>query len=976
MADDLKISLGVELDLSDIQGQLDKVGGDKNKIKVSVDTEEAQKQINEFKKSQKEKTPAKIKIDVLKGESENRIKSFIDNIEAKYQAKPIKIVLDVDSKSTKANIENALGEITNNIQKQMKQVQQAAQQAAQQVNNQSGQNANNTGSSNARVVQANIPSSVPIDKYIDELNKAISRYESVFSDKSLKVAGVQVIHDELTDSYSAAVRFNNALGETTNVMFKLQDIMDDTGNTIGQEWVTSGQRFSASFKDAGKDIEKTLDYVQSRMNKLQTKYDKVFDRNAPKTLFFEKGDLQNASLAQPVIDQYTKIKDILDKIKTDAVSQGLSHTSEQARELSEEFQKLNTIIDQQRNARWTATNFKETDVSSFVKRYKSLVVELSNSLKDSGIYDKFSAKISGLFSSLGSVKNGSMSTGDFLNDLRNIKQEISTFESSVKGRGIVDAFNISEDQLTRIRLLNREISGQGNTEGINNLRQQLQSLSAAYMDLQNKMQAKGNSRDRLNQFEVEQKALDKELQSITSTISHLGSEQWVSQQEAGIAQMKSKFDEYQKEIQETIALTPELQSRMDALAQTMGRDGAIDVANWQMINNQFKQLIADVNTFKNSLAGKASTVALGIDSNQIAEIERTINNLNNVQVINPQSSSAINQVRQDLQQLANDYRDVMTQLQSDTLTQDQFDSLMQTVQSLQTSFKDLTKEANVFMQDTSFEKYTESVHTLDLNLQKLEAQYAQLIQNNPEIAARFAQIRQEIENIRPGQIPVVSKDISNLGKECQLATGQVGGLRGALEQAFGGVGSYLARFASATFIISKVVSGIKSMINEVKAVDSSLVELQKVTDLTGQSLDAFTEKAYKVGEGLGRTGQDVIDAVTTFSRAGYDLNEATELAKSALVMTNVGPDIKNTESAASDMISILKAFDKQADESMSVIDKLYNVANKEPLDFGNITQMLVTAGGTLAQTGTSLEETMALLTGAFATMRDTSVSNG
>ncbi len=149
-----------------------------------------------------------------------------------------------------------------------------------------------------------------------------------------------------------------------------------------------------------------------------------------------------------------------------------------------------------------------------------------------------------------------------------------------------------------------------------------------------------------------------------------------------------------------------------------------------------------------------------------------------------------------------------------------------------------------------------------------------------------------------------------------------------------------------------------------------------MTDLTGSSLDQFVEKAYNVGKGLGRTGQDVIDATTTFSRAGYDLQEATRLAQSALVMTNVGVDIPNMESAASDMISILKAFNIQAEDSMEVIDKLYNVSNKQPLDFGNLTQMLVTAGGTLAQTGTTLDETMGLLTGAFATMRDTSVSNG
>ena len=263
-----------------------------------------------------------------------------------------------------------------------------------------------------------------------------------------------------------------------------------------------------------------------------------------------------------------------------------------------------------------------------------------------------------------------------------------------------------------------------------------------------------------------------------------------------------------------------------------------------------------------------------------------------------------------------------------------------------------------------------------MKFEQLQRQYENLAKSNPEIAARFSEVKQNIDGMDPTNIQNVSREVNNLAKECGNASGQSAGLRGALQDAFGGFGTYLARFTSSYFIITKTIQGIKSMVNSVKEVDTSLVELQKVTNLTGTSLSQFTEQAYQAGANLGRTGQDVIDATTTFSRAGYDLQEAAQLAQSALVMTNVGVDIPNIESAASDMISILKAFDVQAEESMSVIDKLYNVANKEPLDFGNITEMLVTAGGTLAQTGTTLEETMGLLTGGYATLRDTSVANG
>ena len=286
------------------------------------------------------------------------------------------------------------------------------------------------------------------------------------------------------------------------------------------------------------------------------------------------------------------------------------------------------------------------------------------------------------------------------------------------------------------------------------------------------------------------------------------------------------------------------------------------------------------------------------------------------------------------------------------------------------------EKAKTLLKQDNFQATTK---VLSNQLTNLKKKYDEIIQANPSKASSdiedlFGKLQTEVENLRP-------EKVSNFRKELQMLRTEVNGLQPqtlskVLSENFGGLGQYLSRFTSSVFLIQKGIQVAKKMVAEVTSVDSSLVELQKVTTLSGDSLDQFVDKAYKVGEGLGRTGKDVVDAVTTFSRAGYDLNEATQLAESALVMSNVGVDIPNMDAAASDMISILKAFDKQANESMQVIDELYNVANKEPLDFGNITQMLVTAGGTLAQTGTSLEESMGLLTGAFATLRDTSVANG
>ena len=956
MADGLQIEVGVILNTQDIQNQLDSIKN--GKVKIDANISEANKTISDFKKSLSSKSPAKIVVDVLKGTSNSNINSYIDGIQNKYQSNPIKIAFTVDDKATQKNIDSAIQGMQQSMQKQM---QQAAKQTVQQ----------NTSS---RAVQADIPISSSIDKYTDELNNAIKRYQDAFTDGTSKVSGVQVMHDELTDSYRAAVQFNNAIGETTNVMFKLQSIIDDDGKKKGEEWVTIGQRFSATFKDAEKDIDKTLNTLQSFQTKLNTIQSKGFERT----------NQLSGDYAKPVEESIDRIqKKINDFTSNASGSNGIAMTTDEIRQLKQELSDLDNLRIKQQNTQYQARQLSATDISSQIPILKNDVAALENKFKSMGFGDKFKEDIANLKDMLKTLgQDGGSTIQQFNSQMKLLKSEANNLQTRPLGQGLMESKSISDNQLVDIKSINKILNQQVSTDGIQEAKNKVKELADAYQNLQNQMQSPKISNQRMTDLKRQESELDQQLKTYQALAKNLNgdakSQQWVSQQNAGIANMKSQFEEYQQEISKTIELTPELQARMDSLSVTMSGDKAVDVANWQEINNQFKELKANIDQYKASLQGQASQMAIGIDTNQLQQIEDTINRLNSVD--EQYSGTGVQTLKQNLQELATEYQNVMTQLQSADLSQEQFEQLSQKVQELGEQLKQAADKAKIFeggiKNDEALEKYEQNAETVRMKFEQLQNQYENLAKSNPQIAQRFEEVKENINGMDPTNIGNVSREVNNLGRECQNASGQSAGLRGALQDAFGGVGSYFARFTSSFFIISKAIRGIKSMVNEVKSVDSSLVELQKVTSLTGQSLDQFVDKAYKVGEGLGRTGQDVVDAVTTFSRAGYDLNEATELAQSALVMTNVGVDIPNTEAAASDMISILKAYDKQANESMDVIDKLYNVANKEPLDFGNITDMLVTAGGTLAQTGTSLEETMGLLTGAFTTMRDTSVANG
>lgn len=197
---------------------------------------------------------------------------------------------------------------------------------------------------------------------------------------------------------------------------------------------------------------------------------------------------------------------------------------------------------------------------------------------------------------------------------------------------------------------------------------------------------------------------------------------------------------------------------------------------------------------------------------------------------------------------------------------------------------------------------------------------------------------------------------------------------GKLGKSFGdSIKSGMASFATwlpASQLIMSGVNAFRSAITNVRELDDSLLELSKVSDLSSDGLVKVTEEAYELGETVGRTGRQVVDAVTEFKRAGFELNDSMDMAKSALVMTNVAEDIEDTADAAGTLISVLKGYNMAESETMSIVDKINQVSNTSPIGFDQIAEGLERTSGTMAQSGTTIDQTIGLITAGYAQLRN------
>lgn len=140
-----------------------------------------------------------------------------------------------------------------------------------------------------------------------------------------------------------------------------------------------------------------------------------------------------------------------------------------------------------------------------------------------------------------------------------------------------------------------------------------------------------------------------------------------------------------------------------------------------------------------------------------------------------------------------------------------------------------------------------------------------------------------------------------------------------LKQSFTNLSRYLMSFAS----FYRIINTIKQGVTVVKELDTAMTNLRKVVDDSDTAFKKFERDAFTIAGTVGSTAKDIVDAATEWGRLGYNLKESTELAKASAIYANVG-DI-NVTTATSDLVSALKAFGKDADEAMGVVDILNEI---------------------------------------------------
>ena len=123
-----------------------------------------------------------------------------------------------------------------------------------------------------------------------------------------------------------------------------------------------------------------------------------------------------------------------------------------------------------------------------------------------------------------------------------------------------------------------------------------------------------------------------------------------------------------------------------------------------------------------------------------------------------------------------------------------------------------------------------------------------MTRGNDVLATNFTiLVDAEIKNISQ-----ITKQLQDLGKQNTIG---INVNANGLKEASQGVQNLGLNFNQANEIFRESIDLIESMVDQVFEMNTAMIELQKVTDLSGQSLDDYVDKLTQIGDEVARTGK-------------------------------------------------------------------------------------------------------------------------
>lgn len=219
---------------------------------------------------------------------------------------------------------------------------------------------------------------------------------------------------------------------------------------------------------------------------------------------------------------------------------------------------------------------------------------------------------------------------------------------------------------------------------------------------------------------------------------------------------------------------------------------------------------------------------------------------------------------------------------------------------------------------------------------------------------------------------------TNIGGELERNLGQLDATAVKTGDTFTSLYAKIAKWGIMTSVVYGPIKAFREALTTLKAVDTEMVNVQKVTDYSKEQMEELEENAYALASAYGRTADEITAMYTTFARAGFLGDQLDSMTELGTLLANIGDISQDT--ASKFLLAVDAAWKLNGSESelMTVMDGLNEITNKNAVDMEALTSGITVAGSVFAEAGESAQTFSALVgAGVAATQRSGSeISRG
>lgn len=231
-------------------------------------------------------------------------------------------------------------------------------------------------------------------------------------------------------------------------------------------------------------------------------------------------------------------------------------------------------------------------------------------------------------------------------------------------------------------------------------------------------------------------------------------------------------------------------------------------------------------------------------------------------------------------------------------------------------------------------------------------------------------LRDELESTNPRNLKEITSEIINI-ENAEIKAGRAGKSffdifkTKGIYSFIGQMQSYLSMYVG----FYGMVNAVKSVVSTVTELNSKITELAKVSEQSSSQIYADFDSYADIAKEVRGTISDTIAATANWSKNGYNIPDAKQLAEVSQLYKNVGDGI-DINTANESLISTLKGFQLEADQAEHIVDVFNEVSNNEAISSGGIGEALQRSAASFNAASTSLEKSVSLVTATNSVLQN------